>query len=95
MLRDAAGWSQLELAKRLDISRTYLSELESGKRDPSLSFLKRVGSLFSIPVSMLVMDEDEGSEETRRLIELTQNILAKMVASMVSERAYGRKSPRD
>ena len=35
-LRDARGWSQGELAERLEVSRQTINALETGKYDPSL-----------------------------------------------------------
>lgn len=45
-LRDAAGWSQGELADRLDVSRQTINALETGKYDPSLRLAFRIARLF-------------------------------------------------
>jgi transcriptional regulator with XRE-family HTH domain len=47
--------SQSNLAQSLSISRSYLSELESGKKNPSLDLLQRYSIHFSIPLSTLVL----------------------------------------
>ena len=47
------GWSQVEMADLLAMNRGYLSELETGKRDPSLSVLKTIADGLSIPLSKL------------------------------------------
>jgi transcriptional regulator with XRE-family HTH domain len=47
--------SQTELAGRLGISKSYLSELERGeKKKISLDLLDRYSDIFAIPVSSLV-----------------------------------------
>ena len=45
-LRDARGWSQGELAERLDVSRQTVNALETGKNDPSLPLAFRIARLF-------------------------------------------------
>jgi transcriptional regulator with XRE-family HTH domain len=52
-LRKAKGWSQVEMADLLAINRGYLSELENGKRDPSLAILKTIADGLSITMSKL------------------------------------------
>lgn len=57
-LRDArgnAGLTQEELADRADVSVRFVSMLETGKRQPSLSALAAVCSGLGIPMSALVM----------------------------------------
>lgn len=45
-LRDVRGWSQGELAERLDVSRQTVNALETGKYDPSLPLAFRIARLF-------------------------------------------------
>jgi transcriptional regulator with XRE-family HTH domain len=57
--------TQQELAKSLDISDSYLSQIESGKRTPTLDTIKAVSSMFGIPVSSLMFFSeqlDDGSD---------------------------------
>jgi ribosome-binding protein aMBF1 (putative translation factor) len=37
-LRQEQGWSQVEMAEMLGIDRSYLSEIETGKKDPPAGF---------------------------------------------------------
>ena len=46
-LRDARGWSQGELAERLEVSRQTVNALETGKYDPSLPLAFRIARLFA------------------------------------------------
>ena len=58
-LRGQRGWSQAELAERLDVSRQTVNAIETGKYDPSLPlafslarlFGKRIEELFEPEVS--------------------------------------------
>ena len=52
-LRKQKGWSQEELAFRASIHKNYLSDLENGRRNPSLSVLSRLSDAFMITLSDL------------------------------------------
>jgi transcriptional regulator with XRE-family HTH domain len=52
-LRVKKGWSQVEMADLLAMNRGYLSELETGKRDPSLTTLKTLADGLSVTLSKL------------------------------------------
>ncbi len=45
-LREGQGWSQGELAERLQVSRQTINALETGKYDPSLPLAFRIARLF-------------------------------------------------
>ena len=45
-LREVQGWSQGELAERLQVSRQTINALETGKYDPSLPLAFRIARLF-------------------------------------------------
>ncbi len=45
-LREARGWSQGELAERLEVSRQTVNALETGKYDPSLPLAFRIARAF-------------------------------------------------
>ena len=45
---------QQELAERLQISKSYLSEIESGKKAPSLDLINKYAEEFDIPASSIL-----------------------------------------
>ena len=45
-LRTAKGWSQSDLADRLDVSRQTINAIETEKYDPSLPLAFKVARLF-------------------------------------------------
>lgn len=57
MFRTAFRIKQKDFAKRLQISSNYLYLVENGKRDPSLSFLKRISKELAIPLTFFFLDE--------------------------------------
>ena len=45
-LREQHGWSQGELAEKLEVSRQTVNAVETGKYDPSLPLAFRIAKLF-------------------------------------------------
>ena len=53
-LRRDRGWTQVEMAEMLGVDRSYLSEIENGKKDPSLRVLKTLADGFNLSLSQLL-----------------------------------------
>ena len=53
-LRDAAGWNQQELADRADISRAYLSRIETGSVNVSLAVIMRIARVLGTTIIALL-----------------------------------------
>jgi len=47
-LRLILGWTQKDLAESAEISRSHLSEIESGKKSPSLVVLAAISNSFDL-----------------------------------------------
>ncbi len=54
LFRTASQVSQGDLAERLQITRTYLSLVESGKKQPSLALVRRLSEELKIPIYLLI-----------------------------------------
>lgn len=54
--REAFGFSQGELAKRLGVSRQTINAVETDKYDPSLPLALRMAKLFGVAVPDLFID---------------------------------------
>jgi transcriptional regulator with XRE-family HTH domain len=53
--RKAAGWSQEELAFEADLDRTYISQVERGKRNVTIVVLARIArALKTTPDRLLI-----------------------------------------
>jgi transcriptional regulator with XRE-family HTH domain len=65
--RVAADLSLRELSERAKVSNAYLSQLERGLHEPSLSVLRAISSALGIPLGSLLtrvgMLEDAGTDE--------------------------------
>lgn len=57
-LRNEHGWSQAELADRLDVSRQTVIALERGKYDPSLPLAFRIAKVFLLPIEQIFEPDD-------------------------------------
>ncbi len=62
--------SQGKLAKRLGISSSYLSEVESGSKNATIELLSKYADVFNIPPSSLLLfserlESDDFSEKVR------------------------------
>lgn len=52
-LRKQKGWSQLELSIYANVNRNYISDLEKGRRNPTLDVLERISDAFGIRLETL------------------------------------------
>ena len=57
--------SQKELAEKLGISKSHLSEIEAGKKTPTLELLNRYSKIFDIPVSSILFFSENLNNHTR------------------------------
>jgi transcriptional regulator with XRE-family HTH domain len=58
LLRHQRGWSQEDVAKRLDISIPAFSKIETGITDINLSRLEQISKLFEMSVVQLLTFND-------------------------------------
>jgi len=52
-LRGEQGWSQADLAERLEVSRQTVNAIETGKYDPSLPLAFKIAKLFGRPIEVI------------------------------------------
>jgi len=80
--------SQKDLAEKLDISKSYLSEIESGKKQPTLDLLNRYSNIFDIPLSSILFFS-ENLESDVKTDKLKNFISSKVIAilNFIAERS--------
>src|ERR1700758_2356385 len=61
-LRAQRGWSQADLAERLDVARQSVNAIETGKYDPSLPPAFKIARLFEMPIEAIFSDELEAAQ---------------------------------
>ena len=52
-LRADRGWTQADLAERLEVSRNSVNAIENGKYDPSLPLAFKISNLFGLPIEKI------------------------------------------
>lgn len=64
LARAFQGLTQAEAANKLGVAKSYISEIESGRRPISLQTIRRYAKLLEIPASslLLFMEKFEGEE---------------------------------
>jgi putative transcriptional regulator len=60
--RVGRGWSQGDLARRLEVSRQTINAVETDKYDPSLPLALRMARLFAVPADALFHDDWQPKE---------------------------------
>ena len=55
-MRAERGWSQAELAGRIDVSRQAVNAIETGKHDPSLTLAFRIARVFGTTIEEIFDD---------------------------------------
>lgn len=53
-LREAKGWSQEDYADRAGIHRTYVSDIERGRRNPTITVVEKLAKPFEVQPSQLL-----------------------------------------
>jgi len=74
-LRQQKGLKQTDFAEQCGLSQSYLSSIEKGRKEPTLSILKQIANALSIPMPVLVFfsldleDIDENKKEAFKMLE--------------------------
>lgn len=63
-LRKQNGWSQEELAEKLDVSRQAVAKWEGAQSAPNLDKILQLGEIFGVTTDYLLKDEIESEEYT-------------------------------
>lgn len=73
LIRKFNEYTAKDLSEELNISPSYLSEIETGKKTPSLEIIKKYSDFFNIKMSTIMffaeeIDNNEVKENTRILV---------------------------
>lgn len=76
LLRHQKGWSQEDVAKRLDISIPAFSKIETGITDVNLSRLNQISKLFGLSLVQLLStsDVDDNKDRMDELNEMNRKL---------------------
>lgn len=76
LLRHQRGWSQEDVAKRLDISIPAFSKIETGITDVNLSRLNQISKLFDLSLVQLLSTSD--TEEEKQIMDEVRELNQKL-----------------
>jgi len=77
LLRHQKGWSQEDVAKRLDISIPAFSKIETGITDINLSRLEQIATLFDMSVVQLLTFND--TEQELKMVNELETVNKKLM----------------
>lgn len=60
------GYKASDLSIKLDISPSYLSEIENNKKKPSLDLLEKYASVFDMKVSTLILLSEDHDDAVQK-----------------------------
>jgi transcriptional regulator with XRE-family HTH domain len=84
LLRHQKGWSQEDVAKRLDISIPAFSKIETGITDINLSRLEQISTLFEMSVvQLLTFNESEQNQKFQNELETVNKKLMDREAEVI------------
>ncbi len=79
MLRAYHHISQKDLAQKLDISNSHLSEIESGKKSPSIELLSKYSDFFKIPTSSILLFSEHINTDQNKVDKIRQVVANKIL----------------
>lgn len=77
-LREKAGLTQGEVAKRIGVARPTYANYESGKREPDFDNIKKLADLFDVTVDFLVGQTDDPHHSNGRSDEEIVNSIGSL-----------------
>ncbi len=89
--------SQDDLAKKLNVSKNYISLIENDKKDPSINFLKNMAKLLNIPLVLLVwekMDLPEGKTKEEKEIRKQIDKMVEKAHNLFAEQIFKLKTKK-
>jgi transcriptional regulator with XRE-family HTH domain len=96
LMRSSAGVKQHQLAAKLGVSANYISLLESGKREPSIPFLRRLSRELGIPIGMFFLwQEFDPKRKSQGNLEKLRDLIVQLEAmQLVAAKGQRGRSKR-
>lgn len=83
-MRKIYGYKATEMSAEVGISPSYLSEIENGKKQPSLELLKKYSEVFGIKLSSLILlsESYEEAEKKGKGTAMIRTMMMKLINGM-------------
>ena len=81
--RKIYGYTATELSRLLEISPSYLSEIENNKKQPSLEILERYSKTYGIKSSLILLSETlEEAEKSGKGNSFIRSMMLQLINNM-------------
>lgn len=84
-LRKQKGFKQIDFAEKCGLSQSYLSLIEKGKKEPTLSLLKQIASTLSMPLPILFfmsLDKDDIADSKKDAFQLLESSIKGLISDV-------------
>ncbi len=77
--------SQISLADKLGVRRTYLSQVENGRKQASLDLLRKASELLGVPLALLVAWDDRTRvhDDEKEIFGEMQRLFAHLLSARI------------
>lgn len=81
------GYTAKEISEKLNISASYLSEIENNKKTPSVELLKKYADIFDIKLSSLILLSEyyDDAVESDKSDAFIRKLMLKLITKMSSD----------
>lgn len=80
-LRKERGYTQQELAEKLNVSASTVGMYEQGRRKPDQDILYRMGKVLNVSVDYLLSQDEEEQQSDEDLEEIISEIKSRLLAN--------------
>ena len=88
LLRKRNGLNQSQLAEFCEITVTYLSLIENGKKEPTLSLLKTIANSLKVPLPILLfsaLTEEDIPESRKEFFNVIKPSIDSMLHNLIDD----------
>ncbi len=86
LLRKKLGWSQEFLAEKTGVSAPYITQIEVGKRAPSLDIIEKLATALQVEYKVLFEPQDAAKDAA--LNEFSKYILESRLISAITDAVH-------
>lgn len=81
------GYKAFEMSELLQISKSYLSEIENNKKQPSLELLEKYSEIYGMKLSSLILlsENYEEANNSNKGDKFIRNMMIKLIEKMTPD----------
>ena len=85
LIRNFEGLSLNEAAKKTGLSKSYISEIENGQKNPTLDAIEKFSNAFSVPPSSIMFFSETLAEGEKELSFKTRQFLSQKIIAIMTK----------